>query len=151
MAQLTTLHPVYRPLLAREIERFGQYVRRRATADHRLLQRRHVRYERSWPLLVATLAPDGSITESSAALHDASQGGIGFLCDHTFRVDQLIFVRLFWYDSHALRIPAVVRHVSPIPAGQLTGAEYAIEDDQACELAFRLEAEGLAAIAAARD
>lgn len=141
MTQATTQLDTCRALLQLEIERFGRYARLRCTADAALLRRSHIRYHRTWPLVVARLA-GGGLREHSAALYDASAGGIGFMSDHSFDIDELLFVRLFWHDARALRIPAVVRHRSPGVHGVLTGAEFALDDPQACELALALEQAG---------
>ena len=127
-----------RELLEREIARFRDYARLRCDVDRRRFRRRHLRYQRSWPLLVAALE-DGVLLEYSAALHDAADGGIAFVSKQPFDMDQMVFIRLFWHDAEALRIPARVRHATPITGGILTGTEYALGDLEACELALQLE------------
>ncbi len=130
-------HP-YRALFEREIRRFQEYARLRATKDPEMRRRSQQRYHRSWPLLISHI-DNGVFIEHSAALHDACDHGIGFMCDELHAMDAQLFVRLFWYDSTALRIPAAVRHVTTTPQGNLIGTEFQLHDLQACEMALYSE------------
>ncbi len=132
-----TVHPCLE-LFKREIERFRTFARQRASADGRPIRRRHKRYHRSWPLSVATYE-NGCFTDHSAALYDASEAGIGYMCDQLFEKGSLVYVRLFWHEAGALRIPAIVRHVTPGPSGILVGVEFALDDAEACETALQMD------------
>lgn len=124
-------------LFENEIKRFHEYSQLRSTIDEYTFRRSYKRHHRSWPLLIASVA-DNCLQEYSAALHDASPEGIGFICEQHFPVDSLIYIKLFWHDATALPVPAIVRHVSPAPAGLLVGAEYALSDYSACESALTM-------------
>lgn len=80
-----------------------------------------------------------TLHEWSAALHDASQDGLGFMCNRLFEKQELVFVKLFWHEATALYIPAFVRHVNPGPSGVLVGVEFALSNLEACEKAFTIE------------
>ncbi len=124
-------------LFAREITRFRGFAERRAGHDGPARRRRRKRYHRSWPLEV-TVGPHGSARHYSAALHDASEIGIGFMSDHMFEKDSVVYIKLFWHEATALRIPAVVRHSNPGPNGVLVGVEFAIHDAGLCETALQM-------------
>lgn len=121
----------------REIERFQRYARLRSTTDQFTVRRRALRCQRSWPLVIGSHAA-GALVEHSAALHDASCDGIGFMTEHRYEANQLVFVRLFWHDPAALWIPAIVRHVQDTSGARLVGTQYAFSDPKACDLAFSL-------------
>ena len=120
-------------LLSREIDRFIAAARERSEYDIDTRRRAMRRYHRSWPLLVSYLRGDDEI---SAALHNASVGGIGFLCERKFPVGKLVLVKLFWHDDLALRVPAAVRHLTPYPEATLVGCEFVIDDESACQAGF---------------
>lgn len=88
--------------------------------------------------MIATLEGP-TLNEWSAALHDASADGLGFMCNRLFEQQELVFVKLFWHEATALYIPAFVRHVNPGPSGVLVGVEFALSDPEACEKAFTIE------------
>jgi len=121
-------------MMRREIDRFITAARERSEFDIDTRRRAMRRYHRSWPLLVCT--PDSS-REISAALHSASAGGIGFVCERAFPVGGLVLVKLFWYEDRSLRVPALVRHATPYCHGILNGCEFTIEDQEACEVSLR--------------
>ena len=132
-----TIHPCLE-LFEREIDRFQRYARKRCTSAPHGVLRKHVRYHRSWPLLIATHEA-GRLREHSASLHDASDEGIGFIADQFFTVGDVIFIQLFWHEASALRVPAVVRHVSSTSTGILIGCEYALANAEACERSLQME------------
>ena len=101
------VHPCI-DLFQREIDRFREYAQQRSGTDGLRGRRGNRRYHRSWPLSVV-LCQDGSLTEYSAALHDAAECGLGFMCEQMFAVDTMLFLKLFWHEATALHIPAVVR------------------------------------------
>lgn len=131
------VHPCL-ALFEREIARFRSHARKRAGTDGPSRRRRSRRYHRSWPLMVAILEGP-TLHEWSAALHDASQDGLGFMCNRLFEKQELVFVKLFWHEATALYIPAFVRHVNPGPSGVLVGVEFALSNLEACEKAFTIE------------
>ncbi len=122
-----------------EIQRFRRFARQRSTRDRVTRRRRHKRYHRSWPLLVATYR-SGALVECSAALHDASPGGIGFMCERSFEPGTQIFIRLFWHEATALRIPAIVRHIARSSRGVLVGSQFDLNNVDACEAALHMDA-----------
>lgn len=133
----STVHPCME-LFEREIERFRRFARQRSTSHPPTWRRKSRRYHRSWPLLIAT-CERSCVQEYSAALHDASDDGIGFMTDHMFEAGEVVYLQLFWHEAGALRIPAVVRHVNPTPQGILVGCEYALANVDACEAALQME------------
>ncbi|HUU85748.1 MAG TPA: PilZ domain-containing protein [Phycisphaerae bacterium] len=128
----TTVPPasVVNSLMAREIDRFIEAARERGEYDIDTRRRAMRRYHRSWPLLVSNLRGNNEI---SAALHNASVNGIGFLSAREFSVGAIVLIRLFWYEDSGLRVPAAVRHITPYRDAILTGCEFAIDDESACQ------------------
>ncbi|MFQ5491834.1 MAG: PilZ domain-containing protein, partial [Phycisphaerae bacterium] len=120
-------------LMRGEIERFMASARVRSEVDLNTRKRSHRRYHRSWPLLVSDAQ---GITEVSAALHDASAMGIGFLCDASLEVGSLVFIKLFWLEDSGLRVPAVVKHISDHRRATLVGCKFAVDDPAACAAAY---------------
>jgi hypothetical protein len=123
-------------LMRREIDRFVQAARVRSESQVENLRRANQRYHRSWPLLVAAL---GGTEDVSAALHNASTGGVGFLCDCEFPVGGTVLIKLFWHESSSLRVPAVVRHTTPHKGVMLVGCEFALDDEEACQAGLKTE------------
>jgi hypothetical protein len=121
-------------LMRQEIDRFVEAARVRAEYDIDTRRRAMRRYHRSWPLLVSDA--DG-ITEYSAALHNASVDGIGFLCDCPLPLQGLVFIKLFWHENSALRVPAVVKHTTRCSGGILVGCQFALNDEAACRAGLR--------------
>ncbi len=136
MAQVS-VHPCFE-LFEREITRFRSFAEQRSGHDGLPLRRRRKRFHRSWPLEI-TVGRDGSAQHYSAALHDASEIGLGFMSDHMFEKDTIVYIKLFWHESTALRIPAIVRHTNPGPNGVLVGVEFAIHDAGLCEASLRMD------------
>ncbi|MCG3137616.1 MAG: hypothetical protein HJJLKODD_01464 [Phycisphaerae bacterium] len=130
-------HP-YQALFEREIQRFREYAELRSTKDVLHARRRHKRVHRSWPLLIAVIRNE-TLQEYSAALHDASPTGIGFMSDHEFMLGERVYIKLFWHEAAALRIPSIVRHLTPHAGGLLIGTEFELADLQACEDALTLQ------------
>jgi len=120
-------------VLQREVDRFIRFAGERSVLDASRCRRRHRRYHRSWPLLVSVA--DGH-EDVPAALHDASEGGVGFLCQQRIAAGARVFVKLFWHEETGFRIPATVRHATPTPHGWLIGCSFDVADPQACEEAF---------------
>ena len=137
MSQVS-VHPCFE-LVERGITRFRSLAEQRAGHDGPPLRRRRKRYHRSWPLEVA-VHEGGSMQQYSAALHDASEAGMGFMSDHMFEKDTVVYIKLFWHEATALRIPAIVRHSNPGPNGVLVGVEFAIRDAGLCETSLRFNA-----------
>ena len=116
-------------LMRREIDRFVEAARVRSEYDIDTRRRAMRRYHRSWPLLVC---PAEGVGEYSAALHNASIDGIGFLCDCDEPPQGLVFIKLFWHDISALRVPAIVKHATSYAGGILVGCQFALHDEAAC-------------------
>ncbi|MHC4235440.1 MAG: PilZ domain-containing protein [Planctomycetota bacterium] len=121
-------------LMRREIDRFIFAARERSEVDIDTRRRALRRYHRSWPLLVSSPRLNGEV---SAALHSASTNGIGFLCNHEYRVGQLLLIKLFWYEEAGLRVPGIVRHATPYRHEILVGCEFAVDDETACQAALQ--------------
>ena len=134
MAQVSA-HPCFE-LFEREITRFRSFAEQRAGHDGPPSRRQRKRYHRSWPLEI-TVGRESSAQHYSAALHDASEIGMGFMSDHMFEKDTIVYIKLFWHEATALRIPAIVRHSNPGPNGVLVGVEFAIRDAGLCETSLR--------------
>lgn len=133
MKTVTPPAAVVSSLMAREIDRFVDAARERGEYDIDTRRRAMRRYHRSWPLLVSNLRGD---REVSAALHNASASGIGFLCRQAFPVGKLVLIKLFWYEDLGLRVPAAVRHVTAYRDAKLVGCEFVIDDESACQAGF---------------
>ena len=121
-------------LIRDEIDRFIQAAKVRSEYDIDTRRRSMRRYHRSWPLLVCD---DAGTRETSAALHSASSEGIGFVCREGFDLGQVLLIKLFWHDQQALRVPAVVKHVSPQGDAVLVGCQFAVDNESACAAGFR--------------
>ena len=117
-----------------EIDRFVEAARVRSEVDVDTRRRAMQRYHRSWPLLITGVL---GIDEVSAALHNASYGGIGFLCDREYADGDIVLVKLYWHEEAAIRVPAVVRHASPYRQVVLVGCQFIIEDTEACQAGMR--------------
>lgn len=117
-------------MMSREVDRFILAARERGEYDAVARRRTMRRYHRSWPLLIGNSNGDDEI---SAALHNASANGIGFLCGRAFAVGQLVLIKLFWHDEAGLWVPAAVRHVTPCHNAMLIGCEFALGDESACQ------------------
>ena len=116
-------------LMRREVDRFVEAARVRSEYDVDTRRRATRRYHRSWPLLICSA---NGIEEYSAALHNASADGIGFLCDCDEPPEGLVFIKLFWHDNAALRVPAIVKHATRCAGGTLVGCRFALHDEAAC-------------------
>ena len=75
-------------------------------------------------------------TEISAALHNASADGIGFLCEEPVEVGSLVLIKLFWLGDAGLWVPAIVRHIQDHRQALLVGCRFAVDDEAACATAF---------------
>lgn len=122
----------------REIERFVETTVRTGANSLYQNRRRASRHHRECPLLIAKL---GNITKTDAAatLYDISTDGLGFLSDAGYPVGTLIGIKLFWSDTAATRVPAIVRHCEIHVEGFLIGAEFVFDDPDACSLIERAE------------
>jgi hypothetical protein len=116
-------------LMRREVDRFVKAAQVRSECDMDTRRRAMRRYHRSWPLLVSDA--DG-IHEYSAALHNASVDGIGFLCECDHPPEGLVYIKLFWHENTALRVPAVVKHATKVTGGVLVGCRFALNNHDAC-------------------
>ncbi len=121
-------------LMRREIDRFVEAARVRSEFDTDTRRRAMRRYHRSWPLLITGVL---GVDEVSAALHNASSDGIGFLCDHKYSGGDIVLIKLFWHEDAAIRVPAVVRHASHYRDVVLVGCQFAIDDTEACQAGMR--------------
>ncbi len=123
-------------VFVREIERFVAAT----SGTHQLLyrnRRNNRRQHRECPLLVVNLDISRS-TDVAGTLCDISDEGLGFLCDAGFRGGTLIGVKLFWSDVCSPRVPAIIRHCEIHPEGFLIGAEFAVNDPNACKVIEKL-------------
>ncbi len=121
-------------LMRQEVDRFVEAAQVRAEFDIDTRRRAMRRYHRSWPLLVSEA--DG-VEEYSAALHNASSDGIGFLCECDRPLAGLVYIKLFWHENTALRVPAIVRHATDYPGGMLVGCQFALNDEAACRAGLK--------------
>lgn len=117
----------------REITRFIESTARRWDCDRYQDRRTSTRYHRSRPMFVARLNK-GQGVDVSATLRDVSMGGVGFFCDRAFPVGALLGIKLFWSDPNATRVPAIVRHSRITHQGFLIGAQFVIDNPQACRM-----------------
>jgi hypothetical protein len=114
-----TLEDVFRA----EITRFVGAARDRSDRHARGGRRSQDRYRRSWPLVVGVQKPSGYV-DFSVALHDASLSGIAFFSPVAMPDCSAVLIKLFWHEPDCLRVPAVVRHVTPTEHGYLIGCEF---------------------------
>lgn len=113
---------------AREVLlRFLALSQRRCDTSVASGRRANPRDQRTWPLLIVD--PQDSTREVSAALHDASTGGIAFLYRRSIDVGSIVRLRLFWSDDECPLVSAVVRHRTLTNDGFLIGCEYLISLD----------------------
>ena len=122
-------------ILREEIARFVEAAHERSEYDSSPRRRTRRRYHRSWPLLVSRGRRDES-TDLSVALHNASDLGLAFLSSERFCVGETVFVKLFWHDLSAVRVPAVVRHMTRVDHGWLVGCEFHLDDEMAARRSF---------------
>lgn len=116
--------PVAQPAdIVREIERFLEMAQRRCEVCVHPRRRATRRYHRSWPLIVRLSAP-GEHGEFAVALHNASELGVAFLSSHLIEVDERLAIRLFWHETEGVYVPAVVRHCTATPHGNIVGCEF---------------------------
>ena len=104
--------------------RFLAISQRRCDSTRATGRRAHHRNKRTWPL--ALFDPQNPSCEESAALHDASVGGIAFLYRRSIDVGAIVRLRLFWGDEDSPLVPTVVRHRTLTRDGFLIGCEYLI-------------------------
>ena len=131
--------PAYLPVavVRREIDRFLEAARKRSEHDDHQRRRARRRHHRSWPLLVSLSGKPYDI-DISAALHDASSLGIGFLSPIQLLAGSVVYLKLFCYDDFCPRVPALVRHVTQTEHGFLVGCEYDLANEKACSRAVEL-------------
>lgn len=124
-------------VVRREINRFLEAAQKRSEHDGHHRRRARRRHHRSWPLLVSVngKAFDQDI---SAALHNASELGIGFLCPVSMLVGSTVFLKLFCYDEFCPRVPATVRHCTSTRHGFLVGCEFELSNEFSCHRAVEL-------------
>ena len=138
-AWMSTAASVYEPtvVVRREVSRFLEAARKRSEHDTHHRRRSRRRHHRSWPLLISV---NGKPFDSdiSAALHDASDLGIGFLSPVSMMIGATVYLKLFCYDDFCPRVPAVVRHVTKTKHGFLVGCEYELGNEAACNRAVEL-------------
>jgi len=124
-------------VVQREICRFLEAARKRSEHDGHHRRRARRRHARSWPLLVS-ISGKPFEPDVSAALHNASDLGIGFLSPVSLLVGSTVYVKLFCYDDFCPRVPATVRHVTPTEHGFLVGCEFDLNNPDACNRAVEL-------------
>jgi hypothetical protein len=124
-------------VMRREVDRFIRFASQRSCLDASNGRRKRPRHHRSWPLLVSMRQLPG-MGDISVALHDASEGGIGFLSHVRVRGGTRLYVKLFWYERGGYRVPVTVRHATPTPDGWLIGCSFDVDDAAACERALSM-------------
>lgn len=120
-------------IMEREIQRFVERAAKIANSSLYRNRRASTRYHRAVPILYARL-DDGAHHDESATLQDVSSDGLAFYCDHGLCVGSILAVKLFWSDTEAHRVPAIVRHCTITQQGFLIGAEFAVNHPDACRL-----------------
>lgn len=120
-----------------ELTRFLEAAQKRSEHDGHHRRRARRRHHRSWPLLVS-ISGRASDADISAALHNASELGIGFLSPVRMLVGSTIYIKLFSYDDFCPRVPATVRHVTQTRHGFLVGCEFEMNNEVACAQAVEL-------------
>lgn len=121
------------PEMKLELARFLIAAQKRSSGSIGGRRRAGARHYRTWPLAV-TMGPHDDEPQFSAALHDASPEGIGFLFNRRLKVGRTLYLKLFGFMDSPMRIPAVVRHVTPHPHGYLVGCEFAVDTDDVYSL-----------------
>ncbi|MBI4578727.1 MAG: PilZ domain-containing protein [Planctomycetes bacterium] len=124
-------------VVRREVDRFLEAARKRSEQDGHHRRRARRRHHRSWPLLVS-LTGRPFDADISAALHNASDLGIGFLSPVNVVPGATVYLKLFCYDDFCPRVPAKVRHVTHTRHGFLVGCEFDLADETACHRAVEL-------------
>lgn len=125
-------------MIRREIDRFLEAARKRSDIHrHHHRRRARRRHHRSWPLLVSVSGKPFE-HEISAALHNASELGIGFLSPVSMLAGSTVYLKLFSYDDFCPRVPARVRHVTSTEHGFLVGCEFELADEAVCSRAIEL-------------
>ncbi len=119
-------------ILREEIARFVVATRERSEYDADPRRRAQRRYHRSWPLLVSRGRQIEDL-DLSVALHNASELGLAFLSSERFQLRETVFIKLFWHDPAALRVPARVRHMASVEHGCLVGCEFLLDDETQCK------------------
>lgn len=129
----TAVAPSIVDMLRVEVDRFMEAARKRSESDPNPQRRTHRRYHRSWPLC---LFVNGSCR--SAALHNASSGGVALLSAAGVPAGTRVFLRLFCHNEETPWVPAVVRHCTPTDHGHLIGCEFALANEELCRAAADL-------------
>jgi hypothetical protein len=124
-------------VVRREVDRFLEAARKRSEHDGHHRRRARRRHHRSWPLLVSVSGRPFD-PEISAALHNASELGIGFLSPNNLLVGSTVYLKLFCYDDFCPRVPVTVRHVTATRHGFLIGCEFDLTNFTACCQAVEL-------------
>jgi hypothetical protein len=124
-------------VVRREVSRFIEAAQKRSEHDGHHRRRARRRHHRSWPLLVS-MNGKAFVSDISAALHNASELGIGFLCPASMVVGATIYIKLFSYDEFCPRVPAIIRHVTSTRHGFLIGCEFELSDEYACNRGVEL-------------
>jgi len=108
------------------VDRFLVETRRRAEPDSVQQRRGERRIHRTWPLVVR-IANGKHEVRLSAALYNASSGGIAFLAPLPIPPGTKVQIQLFWHDDDCPRVPAIVRHCTVHLNHQLIGCEFLID------------------------
>jgi hypothetical protein len=136
---MSTVATVYEPtvVVRREVSRFLEAARKRSEHDEHHRRRARRRHHRSWPLSISVNGKPFD-TDVSAALHDASELGIGFLSPVSMLAGSTVYLKLFCYDDFCPRVPALVKHVTRTKHGFLIGCEYDLSNEHTCNRAVEL-------------
>jgi hypothetical protein len=136
---MSTSVKTYEPtaVVRREVSRFLDAARKRSEHDEHHRRRARRRHHRSWPLLVSVNGKAFDL-DISAALHNASDLGIGFLSPVSMVTGATVYLKLFCYDDFCPRVPALVRHVTTTEHGFLVGCEFELGNEAACSRAVEL-------------
>ena len=114
--------------VAEEIARFLDAAQQRCEILHSPRRRRLRHYHNAWPLEIR-LNHNEPAQEFAAALHNATDVGLAFLSPRQITSGTRIFVKLFWHEADAPRVPAVVRHNTPTEQGNLVGCEFLLAEN----------------------
>lgn len=120
-------------VLEREIARFVEGAAKVAQSSLYRNRRSSPRYHRAVPIMYMRI-DHGPANDECATLNDVSNDGLAFHCDRGLPVGALLAVKLFWAESEAIRVPAIVRHCEITQQGFHIGAEFATGHSEACQL-----------------
>jgi hypothetical protein len=120
-------------VLEREIARFVDAAARVAQCDLYRNRRTSPRFHRAVPIMYMRV-DNGPANDECATLNNVSNDGLAFHCDRGLPTGAVLAVKLFWSDTEAFRVPAIVRHCEITQQGFHIGAEFATHHHEACHL-----------------